>query len=131
MSKIAFTHGDEAQQQLADELQRNGTLQALAPSVWHKVDINTVVMPGNVCRIDTKDQYKRDFSDEYCAQRPIEQQNGRAAALTKPVITEQGYYCGAETKKGTPCSRRVKGNVRCFQHQGMQAMAAAEKLRIN
>jgi hypothetical protein len=49
----------------------------------------------------------------------------------KPVIVEQGYFCGAETKKGTPCSRRVKGNVRCYQHPGMPAMVAAEKLRIN
>ena len=41
------------------------------------------------------------------------------------------YYCGAETKKGKPCSRRVKGNVRCYQHVGMPAMVSAEKLRIN
>lgn len=41
------------------------------------------------------------------------------------------YYCGAETKKGTPCSRRVKGNVRCYQHTGMPAMLTADKLKIN
>lgn len=46
------------------------------------------------------------------------------------VISEEQYFCGAETKKGTPCSRRVKGNVRCFQHTGMPAMATAAKLRI-
>lgn len=40
------------------------------------------------------------------------------------------YYCGAETKKGTPCSRRVKGNVRCFQHVGMPAMLPAAQLKI-
>lgn len=39
------------------------------------------------------------------------------------------YFCGAQTKKGTPCSRRVKGNVRCFQHTGMPAMLPPEKLR--
>ena len=44
---------------------------------------------------------------------------------------EPVYYCGAETKKGTPCSRRVKGNVRCFQHTGMPAMESADKLKIN
>jgi hypothetical protein len=48
-----------------------------------------------------------------------------------PEANEPIYYCGAETKKGTPCSRRVKGNVRCYQHVGMPAMAAADKLRIN
>lgn len=40
------------------------------------------------------------------------------------------YICGAQTKKGTPCSRRVKGNVRCFQHTGMPAMLPPEKLRV-
>ena len=46
------------------------------------------------------------------------------------VAAESQYYCGAETKKGTPCTRRVKGNTRCYQHTGMPAMLPAEKLRI-
>ncbi len=56
-----------------------------------------------------------------------------APQLAKPKIesAEPMYYCGAETKKGTPCSRRVRGNVRCFQHKGMPAMLPVEKLRIN
>lgn len=40
------------------------------------------------------------------------------------------YYCGAQTKKGTPCSRRVKGNIRCFQHTGMPAMLPPDKLKV-
>jgi hypothetical protein len=40
------------------------------------------------------------------------------------------YFCGAETKKGTPCSRKVKGNVRCWQHSGMPAMLPPEKLLV-
>jgi hypothetical protein len=40
------------------------------------------------------------------------------------------YYCGAATKKGTPCSRRVKGNVRCWQHKGMPAVVPAEQLKV-
>ena len=52
--------------------------------------------------------------------------------LTRPTAMVDGptYYCGAETKKGTPCSRRVKGKTRCFQHTGMPAMLPADKLRI-
>jgi hypothetical protein len=56
------------------------------------------------------------------------------AAQTQPqarpvvIAGDQQFYCGAETKKGTPCSRRVKGNVRCYQHVGMPAMAGAERL---
>jgi hypothetical protein len=41
---------------------------------------------------------------------------------------ETMYFCGAETKKGTPCSRRMKGNIRCWQHEGKPAMLPAEKL---
>ena len=41
---------------------------------------------------------------------------------------ETMYFCGAETKKGTPCSRRMKGNIRCWQHEGKPAMLPVEKL---
>ena len=44
---------------------------------------------------------------------------------------EDTYICGAETKKGTPCSRRVKGNVRCYQHKGMPAMLSPDKLKVS
>jgi hypothetical protein len=47
-----------------------------------------------------------------------------------PVIVEQVYTCGARTKKGTPCSRRVHGPVRCWQHKGAAAMLPPEKLVI-
>jgi len=43
---------------------------------------------------------------------------------------EQVYICGARTKKGTACSRRVHGPVRCWQHKGMPAMLPPEKLII-
>jgi len=40
------------------------------------------------------------------------------------------YYCGALTKKGKPCSRRVKYKGRCWQHTGqpsaLEAQAAPE-----
>jgi hypothetical protein len=48
----------------------------------------------------------------------------------KDETTEAVYYCGAPTKKGTPCSRRVKGGGRCWQHAGQTAMLAQEKLRV-
>jgi len=58
-----------------------------------------------------------------------------AAAQTStsipPVATvEQTYICGARTKKGTPCSRRVHGPVRCWQHKGAKAMLPVEKLVV-
>lgn len=41
---------------------------------------------------------------------------------------EPTYYCGAETKKGTPCSRKVKGGGRCWQHKGQAPVLPPEKL---
>jgi hypothetical protein len=44
---------------------------------------------------------------------------------------EPGYICGARTKKGTPCHRRVHAaGERCFQHKGMTAMVPLEKLVV-
>ena len=37
--------------------------------------------------------------------------------------TETVHYCGALTKKGTACTRRVKTNGRCWQHQGQPSAA--------
>jgi len=34
----------------------------------------------------------------------------------KKTSQEAVYYCGAPTKKGTPCSRRVKVKGYCWQH---------------
>lgn len=46
------------------------------------------------------------------------------------TIEADVYICGARTKKGTPCSRRVHGAVRCWQHKGMPAMLPQEKLLV-
>lgn len=74
---------------------------------------------------------------------PANQANEQATGRSTPQATpspeqrpevaesEPAYMCGAETKKGTPCTRRVKGNVRCWQHRGMPAMVSSDKLRID
>jgi hypothetical protein len=57
--------------------------------------------------------------------------NPSAAQNSAPASPEEVVYmCGARTKKGTPCSRRVHGPVRCWQHKGMPAMLPQEKLLI-
>jgi hypothetical protein len=53
-----------------------------------------------------------------------EKRNDSETALPEARV----YYCGAPTKKGTPCSRRVKGGGRCWQHQGQNALLPPEKL---
>lgn len=45
------------------------------------------------------------------------QRNVGANSSTEPV-----YFCGALTKKGTPCTRRVKTKGRCWQHPGQPAV---------
>ena len=47
-----------------------------------------------------------------------------------PVVEspEKVYFCGAQTKKGTMCSRRVKNGGRCWQHEGQPALLPQEKL---
>lgn len=66
------------------------------------------------------------------------QANTAQAAKTTPGQRDNGgasrepvYFCGAETKKGTACSRRVKGGGRCWQHKGQTAVLPAEKLSAN
>lgn len=61
----------------------------------------------------------------------VKKASGLEAAATPSTTDEQVYSCGARTKKGTPCSRRVHGPVRCWQHKGMPAMLPQDKLRIN
>ena len=58
-------------------------------------------------------------------------QSPKSVATERPSADGPIYMCGAQTKKGTPCSCRVKGNVRCFQHTGMPAMLPPEKLRVS
>jgi hypothetical protein len=61
-------------------------------------------------------------------QRPASIANSTS---TQPAVTvEETYICGARTKKGTPCSRRVRGPVRCWQHKGAKAMLPLEKLVV-
>lgn len=52
-------------------------------------------------------------------------------ALERPTDpSEVVSVCGARTKKGTPCSRRVRGAGRCWQHRGKPAMLPASKLIV-
>lgn len=53
-----------------------------------------------------------------------------AGNTTSRTTTEEIYVCGARTRKGTPCTRRVHGPVRCWQHLGLPAMRPQEQLRI-
>jgi hypothetical protein len=61
----------------------------------------------------------------------IANSNRRSDGIATPAQDDEVYICGARTKKGTPCRRRVHAaGERCFQHKGMPAMVALEKLII-
>ena len=47
---------------------------------------------------------------------------GPQKATSPNALDELVYVCGARTRKGTPCSRRVHGPVRCWQHKGMPSI---------
>lgn len=62
---------------------------------------------------------------------PAAAQSGSASTQNSAAIVEEDVYlCGARTKKGTPCSRRVQAPRRCWQHKGMPAMLPQEKLLV-
>jgi hypothetical protein len=61
-------------------------------------------------------------------ERTVEQNT--KATESKIALEQDAYICGARTKKGTPCSRRVHGPIRCWQHKGQPAMLPSDKLII-
>lgn len=52
----------------------------------------------------------------------------RQAVATAAQPPEKVFFCGAQTKKGAMCSRRIKNGGRCWQHEGQAAMMPQEKL---
>jgi hypothetical protein len=61
----------------------------------------------------------------------INNTNRTSASNSIAVADETVYLCGARTKKGTPCRRRVHAaGERCYQHKGMPAMVSLDKLTI-
>jgi hypothetical protein len=54
-----------------------------------------------------------------------------AETLSPIPADDNAYICGARTKKGTPCHRRVHAaGERCFQHKGMAAMLSLDRLTV-
>jgi hypothetical protein len=56
--------------------------------------------------------------------------NAETSSISQTGSTSDPLYiCGARTKKGTPCKRRVhSAGERCFQHKGMPAILPLDKL---
>jgi len=64
-------------------------------------------------------------------EQPASPANRAQSNQLASVSNDEVYICGARTKKGAPCRRRVHAaGERCFQHKGMPAMVALDKLVI-
>ncbi len=57
--------------------------------------------------------------------------NKKTSGKSPVEASEPTYLCGAATQKGTPCSRRVKGGGRCWQHEGQPSAVSPEKLLVS
>ena len=58
---------------------------------------------------------------------PVSQSNSVQRDAESNSSTEPVFYCGALTKKGTPCTRRVKSKGRCWQHLGQPSVETGRK----
>ncbi len=59
----------------------------------------------------------------------VEKSSTEQLKVPQTEAKEIVYYCGAKTKKGTLCSRKVKSPERCWQHAGELATLPQEKLK--
>jgi hypothetical protein len=90
-------------------------------------DVHNSVPPLN----NAAAQAQRQNSSDPKSLENLRLQTGAKSADKQNPASEAVYFCGAQTKKGTPCSRRVKGGGRCWQHAGQTAMLPPEKLLIS
>jgi len=106
--------------------------QWLRPSITIVVFFLGAVLLGRGCRSAPAPLIIERPVSSIAASNSASAPDSSAANISQPApVIEQLYTCGARTKKGTPCSRRVHGPVRCWQHKGAPAMLPQEKLRIN
>jgi len=111
-------------------------LTAIVSNVFSPGNIRQKVYSSDLAAVTSKTRPEANLNTT--SNQPSQSQSGTnvntstvstpAANLIKPVTVaktaEPVYYCGAATKKGTACSRRVKRpGERCWQHQGMPSVA--------
>ena len=120
------THGNSVKnspKQLSEtslNINRSPANQTVAPPISTNQNVQSLVQtPGNASTAETK---SLTVSSNNGVKQP-EIASGAAAVKI--------YYCGAQTKKGSPCTHKVKGGGRCWQHPGQPAMLPPEKLLVS
>lgn len=86
------------------------------------------VPPANV---NAQTQQSKPAAFSNAPLKSIEKTNPPQTQPASATTEEAVYFCGAQTKKGTPCTRRVRGGGRCWQHAGQAAILPAGKLVAN
>jgi hypothetical protein len=95
-ARVRGPRTDSSEKERNSNTEGNSARSNIAPAPGDRVP---QALPGNGTEAESK-------------QRPSQRNSS-----TEPV-----YYCGAMTKKGTACTRRVKAPGRCWQHLGQPAM---------
>ena len=111
---------------------------------WRATEKNLSIAPNQLVtsapvssKTETRANQSLQISSNPSVQTPAQtktenvpiQQNVKIERADVPA-QEAVYFCGAMTKKGNPCSRRVKNGGRCWQHIGKPAMLPPEKLIV-
>ncbi|MGC2238517.1 MAG: hypothetical protein WA584_20345 [Pyrinomonadaceae bacterium] len=104
-------------------------LVASVPNV-NKSETNRTISPQNSSNTLVQTVQAQPNNSAKQAKNEVVPANLKTKQLESGV-QEATYFCGAPTKKGTPCSRRVKGGGRCWQHIGQPAMLPQEKLIVS
>jgi hypothetical protein len=104
------------------------------PLVVERGTLNLAPVPTGDMPRRSDDTARRDDATakrEDAAAKPEPSYGPDGTANERPTDpSEVVYICGARTRKGTPCQRRVRGPFRCWQHRGMPAMLPPSKLIV-
>lgn len=109
--------------QTASTLQNANKNLTVQPNSSQNYNSASIQSASVVKEIDSAVQTKQT-----AAVTPKQSELGKQFQGQTDAAQETSYYCGARTKKGTPCTRRVKNSGRCWQHVGQTAMLPQDKL---
>ncbi len=112
-----------ASNQLANSLLNNNKNQ-----VNSQVAVNAGVQPVNQIRETNSVSQTNVKANSIATKQNLSAKLTELSENRQNTPVETVYFCGAQTKKGTPCSRRMKGGGRCWQHTGQPAMLPQDKL---
>lgn len=97
----------------------SGSGRAEPGTAGNGVGIKSSLQPAaSVKPIGSSDEIRPEPPPNPEVQATEQPRTGSTAAAVADRNADK-YFCGALTKKGTPCSRKVKAKgQRCFQHEG-------------